>query len=138
MGWIQPRRPSPERKSARARPRPGGFADKSLCFRITRSRSEALFTQSLTLCKKVPRALFLRRGGSSTASRGGRTPVSAQTGRIVPRPVPRLRPNQIRDPGSIFPNIIARMVKRCALATGTVNMVASPSCSRRLGHLHSN
>jgi hypothetical protein len=59
--------------------------------------------------------------------------VSAQTGRIVPRPVPRLRPNPIRDPGSIFPNIIARMVKRCALATGAVNMVASPSCSRRLG-----
>jgi hypothetical protein len=32
MGWIQPRRPSPERKGARARPCPGIFAEETLSF----------------------------------------------------------------------------------------------------------
>jgi hypothetical protein len=62
MGWFQPRRPSPEGKSAHARSRIGGFAETPSGFWLTRN-------VSLIVCRNVPRFLILCTAMSSTALR---------------------------------------------------------------------
>ena len=58
-------------KGARARPRPGDFAQGPPRFRLTANEPFHYLEESLTLRKKALRFLSLRRMKSTTASRGG-------------------------------------------------------------------
>ena len=63
--------------------RAGYFAEKPSVFRLTRNGFFHYFLESLTLCRRVLRFLFLRRGRSPTASSAGklrRAPVPAERG----------------------------------------------------------
>jgi hypothetical protein len=53
LGWFQPSGPVPERKGARARPRPGDFAQGPPRFRLTATRFFYCLIKSLTVCTKL-------------------------------------------------------------------------------------
>ena len=105
LGRFWPRRPRSRAKRARA----GNFTGKASGFSLSANGFSHCLIESLTLCKKVPRVLFLYVSRSPTAWSTAELRRAVCAGRLGQGLVPSFGLNQIRDPGRIFPNIIARM-----------------------------
>jgi hypothetical protein len=130
-GPVSAQRPSPERKGARAHPRPGCFAQRPSRLCLTANEPFHYFEESLTLRKKPLRFLSLRTARSPTTAAHREAPASHCTGRLGQWPALLSGGHQIGASSSISPNLIARTTNYWALATVTESIAARWSRSRR-------
>ena len=130
VGLVSAQRPSPERKGARARPRPGDFAQGPPRFRLTATRFFYCLTKSLTVCTKNPHLLSLCMVKSLTAVHAESSAPASRTGRIGPRPVLPSACHRIGPTLIHFPNLISLMTLWFALATTTRGVAGGGARSR--------
>jgi hypothetical protein len=95
------------KKRAPAPARSGNFAQGSLGFWLMEVGFGYYAYESLTVCTKAPKLLFLRRPRSTTVFSRGRSPASSWTGRLGQRLGSPSNRHEIGATLIISPNLIA-------------------------------